>query len=37
MVTAASSPQQACQKLVEAANAAGGPDNITAILVHLPS
>ena len=30
------SPQQACLKLVEAANAAGGPDNITAILVRLP-
>jgi serine/threonine protein phosphatase PrpC len=27
---------QACQALVDAANAAGGPDNITAILVHLP-
>jgi serine/threonine protein phosphatase PrpC len=29
-------PQQACLKLVDAANAAGGPDNITAILVRLP-
>lgn len=28
-------PQLACQKLVEAANEAGGPDNITVILVHL--
>jgi protein phosphatase len=27
---------QACQALVDAANAAGGPDNITAILVRLP-
>ncbi len=31
-----SSPQSACQKLIEAANAAGGPDNISAILVKLP-
>jgi serine/threonine protein phosphatase PrpC len=29
-------PEQACKKLVEAANAAGGPDNITAILVRMP-
>jgi serine/threonine protein phosphatase PrpC len=36
LVSSSSSPQQACQKLVEAANTAGGPDNITAILVHLP-
>lgn len=27
---------QACKSLVDAANAAGGPDNITAILVRLP-
>ena len=33
-----SAPQlsQACQGLVDAANAAGGPDNISAILVRLP-
>ena len=30
------SPEKACQKLVAAANAAGGPDNISAILVRLP-
>jgi protein phosphatase len=30
-------PQIACEKLVQAANAAGGPDNITAILVQFPS
>lgn len=29
-------PEIACQKLVDAANQAGGPDNITAILVRLP-
>lgn len=29
--------QAACEKMVAAANAAGGPDNITALLVRLPS
>lgn len=29
-------PQEACSAMVAAANEAGGPDNITAILVHLP-
>ena len=29
-------PRQACQSMVEAANANGGPDNITAILIRLP-
>jgi serine/threonine protein phosphatase PrpC len=29
-------PEHACQRLIDAANEAGGPDNITAILVHLP-
>ncbi len=29
------SPQRACQNLVDAANAAGGPDNISVILVRL--
>jgi protein phosphatase len=28
--------RQACQQMVEAANANGGPDNITAILIRLP-
>jgi protein phosphatase len=29
--------QQACEELVQAANAAGGPDNITAVLVYFPA
>ncbi len=29
-------PQTACDRLVSAANGAGGPDNITAILVYFP-
>ena len=35
IVTTSASPQEACQLLVETANASGGPDNITAIVVHL--
>lgn len=35
IVTAASSVQGACEQLVAAANAAGGTDNITAIVVEL--
>jgi serine/threonine protein phosphatase PrpC len=31
-----SDPKQACQRMIEAANANGGPDNITAILIRLP-
>jgi PPM family protein phosphatase len=30
------SPQAACEALVSAANSAGGPDNITAVMVKLP-
>lgn len=29
-------PQEACDRLVEAANIGGGPDNITAVLVQMP-
>lgn len=36
LVTTSPSPQAACQALVEAANAAGGPDNITVVLIRLP-
>ena len=37
LVTTSPDPQQACQALIDAANAAGGPDNISVILVQLPS
>jgi len=37
IIQSAGSPQAACEQLVQAANAAGGPDNITAILVHFPA
>jgi PPM family protein phosphatase len=36
IVLSAINPQAACEQLVEAANAAGGPDNITAVLVYFP-
>jgi protein phosphatase len=36
IVTTTSSVQSACQKLVNAANEAGGPDNITVVLIRLP-
>jgi len=35
IISESASPQRACQNLADAANAAGGPDNITAILVRL--
>lgn len=35
LVMSAPSPQTACESLIEAANAAGGPDNITAIVVQI--
>ena len=36
LIRQAPSLQTACESLVAAANAAGGPDNITAVMVHLP-
>ncbi len=36
IIQSAPSPEIACQMLVDAANAAGGPDNISAILIRLP-
>lgn len=36
IIATSSSPHRACQSLIDAANAAGGPDNITAILVRMP-
>jgi serine/threonine protein phosphatase PrpC len=36
IVMSSPSPQVACETLVRAANSAGGPDNITAVLVHFP-
>lgn len=35
LIIEAPSPHRACQNLVDAANAAGGPDNITVILVRM--
>lgn len=37
IVVDAPDPQAACDELIRAANSAGGPDNITAVLVHFPS
>lgn len=37
IVTSAASPQVACEHLIDAANAAGGPDNISAVLIHFPA
>lgn len=37
IISSSKHPQEACERLVSAANEAGGPDNITAILVHFPT
>jgi serine/threonine protein phosphatase PrpC len=37
LITGSPVPHIACQKLIEAANKAGGPDNISAILARLPT
>jgi len=36
IIISANTPHQACKEMVDAANDAGGPDNISAILVRLP-
>ncbi len=36
IIIESSNPSQACQQLVDAANDAGGPDNISTILIQLP-
>ncbi len=36
IITTSPNPHQACQGMIDAANEAGGPDNISAILVKLP-
>ncbi len=36
IILTAASPQQACQELLETANAAGGPDNISVIIIEIP-
>lgn len=35
IIHSASDPQDACDKLINAANKYGGPDNITSVIVHL--
>jgi serine/threonine protein phosphatase PrpC len=35
-ITTADSPQEASQKLLEAANTAGGPDNISVVMIEIP-
>ena len=37
LICEAQSPQEACRKLIDAANANGGPDNITAVIIQVES
>jgi PPM family protein phosphatase len=37
IIFSSTTPEQACHKLIQVANNAGGPDNISAILVRMPS
>jgi PPM family protein phosphatase len=37
IIASSPSPDQACARMVQAANDAGGPDNISAILAYIPS
>jgi len=36
IISSSKHPQEACERLVSAANEAGGPDNITAVLIQFP-
>jgi len=36
IVASTPNPQEACERLIEAANAAGGSDNITVVLIEIP-
>jgi protein phosphatase len=36
IIASAATPQDACERLLAAANEAGGPDNITAVLIETP-
>jgi serine/threonine protein phosphatase PrpC len=36
VIVSSSEPQTVCQLLIESANAAGGPDNISVIIIRIP-
>lgn len=36
IIASAATPQDACERLLDAANEAGGPDNITAVIIEAP-
>jgi protein phosphatase len=36
IVVSAATPQEACENLLQAANDAGGPDNVSALLIAAP-